>query len=202
MLYVLCGTDETQARAKAQALVAGLRAKAPAAEYIRITDGDPVSMDELLSTQGLFKSNYIVLFDGVAPEEGLAEMRESTHIFVVLTHIPSAALREGANKVSEYSLKRPIATYNTFSVAHALKQRDAQALFTALAEARLSGVAPEALVGMLFWAAKSTLLKEQYTKWSEYEVRRLITTLAALPHGARRNAQSVYNALEAFALAV
>lgn len=204
MLYVFHGTDETSARAKAQLLINGLRAKAPDAEYIHLSEGDNYDIEELLTTQGLFKSNYIVLFDGFAPQERLDELKESTHVFVLLLGKVDAkskqVLEAQADKCTQYSLEKGSERANVFGIANALKARDRQKLWITLGELRLLGISGEEQIGILFWAVKDMLLKGVHPQWHEHELKALARDLAALPHTARHAAKSVYNALEHKAL--
>ncbi len=213
MLYIFYGTDEVEAREKVRALISGLQKKAPDAELVRVTDdsGNTVDIDGLLSTQGLFKQNYILFLDTIDnvilgfSDIQLEAMKRSEHICVVLMGKLLAkdkkVVERYANKMTEYTKdKMATQSFNVFSVANALKSRSRPQLWQALTEARLAGSGGEALTGMLFWAVKDMLTKGQYNTYTEQELKNLAILLAALPHKARRDAVSIHNALEKFAL--
>jgi hypothetical protein len=171
-----------------------------------------MSLDGLLSTQGLFKSNYIIYLDDLGDpykEWGADEyksMHNSGHICILLAHKLNADtlrdIRHNSNKLVECKSTKPKGQYNIFNVASALKNRDKKRLWVELTMAHLNGSDCEGVVGMLFWAIKDMLLKRQYSKWSQGELEILAIVLAALPHKARRDGVSVHNALEYWVLSL
>ncbi len=217
MLYIFYGTNEKVIKDKALALISGLQKKAPDAEIVRITQEEVNSVthkfdiDTLLDTNGLFKQNYLLYLDGIDDvilgfsDIQLEKMKQSEHVCIVCMGKLSAKdkthLEKYANKMSEYILpKKTERTFNVFNVANALKDRNKPKLWQALADARLKGSEGEALAGMLFWAIKDMLIKKQFEKYSEKELKDLAIHLAELPHKARRDFISIHNALEKFAL--
>lgn len=215
MLYIFYGNDESKAREKAQSLIRGLQYKAPDAELVRITSEEQesgVGISGLLGTQGLFKSNYIIFLDNLSEEptpEEQGAMQESAHVCVVLAGKLNPKTLEQykkhANKITEYKLSAPnvkfgSGEFNVFSVANALKACDKQRLWQGLAEARLAGAEPEAIVGILFWAVKDMLIKKQGNKWSEAELKEMVIIIAGLPHKSRREGLNLYSTIERFAL--
>lgn len=94
MIYLLHGEDTEKARAKAHELVDTLRAKKTDASFFKIEAAQfsAEKLDELINSQGLFESKYIVLLDRVfenkeAKEQLLdsrKELAESPHIFIFL----------------------------------------------------------------------------------------------------------------------
>ncbi len=94
MIYLLHGENTEKARAKAHELVDTLRAKKPDASFFKIEAAQfsAEKLDELINSQGLFESKYIVLLDRVfenkeAKEQLLdsrKELAESPHIFIFL----------------------------------------------------------------------------------------------------------------------
>lgn len=212
MLYVFYGTDAILAREKANLLVQGLQSKHKEAELVRVTEEsyNSTNIDTLLATQGLFKSNYIIYLDNLGDvykewdSAVYEQMHNSKHLCILLSNkLSVATLREigdNTNKIIEYKAQKATDKFNIFSISNALKIRDKKKLWVLLIEARLQGVKGEGATGMLFWAVKDMLNKEQYNKWSERELKELALKLAALPHKARRSGISVFNALEELAL--
>lgn len=94
MIYLLHGEDVEKARTKAHELVDTLRTKKPDASFFKIeaTQFSAEKLDELINSQGLFESKYIVLLDRVfenkeAKEQLIdsrKELAESPHIFIFL----------------------------------------------------------------------------------------------------------------------
>ncbi len=214
MLYVFYGTNEVEARDKANKLVSGLQSKQPDAELVRVSQDnfEDLPIDTLLATQGLFKSNYIIFLDNLDDEykawddDDFRKLKDTSHICILLaSKLPVATLVHAnsyAEKVSEYKVEKKATSFNIFSAANALKARNKQELWTVLVNARLSGIEGEGITGMLFWAVKDMLVKRQFYKWREDELKDVAVVIAALPHKARRGGISVANALERFALSI
>jgi DNA polymerase III delta subunit len=219
MLYIFYGTNEREARTKAKALISGLQKKAADAELVRLTDESVTGVDGALlidhhlQSSGLFKQNYILYLDGMDSVflgfsgAQLERMKQSTHICVVLlgklTKKQKDTVEEYADKMVEAVTDKSNSKaqrFDVFKLANALKDRSKPKLWQALAEARLNSEAPEAIVGMLFWAVKDMLVKKQFRNYSEPELKKMIIKLAELPHKARVSAVSIHNALEEFAL--
>jgi len=217
MLYIFYGTDEIKVREKAQQLLRGLQQKAPEAELVRITQdmvhsgNHEFDIESLLAHQGLFKHNYLLYLDGIDDvilrfsDTQLRAMKQSSHICVArmgkLLAKDKKTLASCANKMTEYvAEKKTTSNMDMFALAKALKSRNKVLLWQGITQAHLQGVGAEAIVGMLFWAVKDMLLKKQFGKYSEYELRKMVVYLAELPHKSRINAISIHNAIEKFVL--
>lgn len=176
MLYVFYGTDARQAGEKARALVESLRAKRPDAAYEKI-DGDSWNTSALqghLGGQGLFSSKYIVYLDRVTENKTAKEeltdyipaMQESSNIFIlyegkVLTELKKT-LEKHAEKIVVVDEKKAANSFfgggdgpNIFALADAVGKRESVRAWTLYRQAVDGGIESEAIIGMLFWKAKS-----------------------------------------------
>ena len=176
MLYVFYGTDTARAGTKARALVESLRAKRPDAAYDKI-DADSWNVSVIqghLGGQGLFSSKYIVYLDRVTENKTakdelvdyVAAMQESSNIFIlyegkVLTELKKT-LEKHAEKIVVVDEKKAANTFfgggdgpNIFALADAVGKRDAVRAWTLYRQAVDGGIESEAIIGMLFWKAKS-----------------------------------------------
>lgn len=172
MLYVFYGTDAMQAGTKARALVESLRKKRPDAAFEKF-DGDTwdrSAVEGHLGGQGLFSSKYIVLIDRVTENKDAKEelpdlipaMQESPNIFIVLegkmlTELKKA-VEKSAEKAVECELKKAEPKdggFNVFALADAVAKKDAVRAWMLYRTAVESGSEPEAVIGMLFWKAKT-----------------------------------------------
>jgi len=88
-----------------------------------------------------------------------------------------------------------------FKVADAMRAADKKALWVLYMKEIAKGSAPEAVHGILFWAAKDMLLKATSAK-AEERASQLVATLVELPHEARRRGEDVEYALERFTLTI
>jgi len=152
--------------------VDSLRAKRPDAafEEIGADSWDPSAIEGHLGGQGLFSSKYIVLLNRVtenveakeALPELVASLNESANIFIVLEGKLNAELGRAVDKDAEKAVvsdlkDKPAAKegFNVFALAGAVGSGDAFKAWTLYRQAVDSGVESEAIIGMLFWKAKS-----------------------------------------------
>lgn len=174
MLYVFYGTDAAQAGNKARALVESLRAKRPDAAFEKV-DADswnPAIIEGHLGGQGLFSSKYIILVDRVTEnadaKEKLADfipaMQESPNIFIISEGKLLVELKKAVEKSAEKIVvcdKKETASpfkvggFNVFALGDAVVKGDPFKAWSLYRQAVESGMESEAIIGMLFWKAKT-----------------------------------------------
>lgn len=128
---------------------------------------------DYVHAQSLFggQSDVVVLDflseDEVAFEEMFALLKElatSTRTYVVLDKKPKTAhdkaLQKYATSYKEVAPKEK-ETFNTFALADAFARKDKKSLWILLVRARMAGVAPEEVAGVLFWQLKTLRLAAQ-----------------------------------------
>ncbi|MFC1730950.1 hypothetical protein ACFL6I_11515 [candidate division KSB1 bacterium] len=186
MIYLLYGNNTHASRKKLHTLLDGLFKKRPDAEYFHITPENisEFSVEELISSQGLFEQKYIVvldnLFEGKAKENNrkeellklLKEMQSAEHVFIFLEgkldKKTSTRFEKYAEKIQEFSAEeKKKERFNTFSLTDALGKRDRKGLWTLYQKAKLEHVADEEIHGILFWQVKSMLLALQSSNAKE-----------------------------------
>ncbi len=180
MLYVIHGSDVAQAGVKARALVDSLRAKKPdaALEKIEADSWNSSVIESHLGGQGLFSNKYIIFLDRVTEKAEVKEeilkfipaMQESPNIFVVFEGKLNAELKRAfagsAEKTVECEKKTASAGDlksggpNVFALGDAVGRGDAFKAWSLYRQAVDSGAEPEAILGMLFWKAKTMRSKE------------------------------------------
>lgn len=175
MLYVLYGTDQDKARAKAHELIDSLLKKRPDASFFKLDTENFKSeqFEEYLAGQGLFVNKYIVFCDRLGEnkdirdylEDKLKEIKASDNIFIVLEESFLAALKKkiekNAEKVQEFELpEKKVAKkeFNMFALTDALGARDRKSLWVLYRQAVDHGSVSEEIHGILFWQVKSLLL--------------------------------------------
>lgn len=183
MLYVFHG-EIKGAGDKARALVDSLRTKRPDAayEYIQADTWDASAVSAHLGGQGLFSNKYIIFLDRVTEDAEAKDelpglvvaLQESPNIFIILEGKLNAELKKAveksAEKVVEVEKKTvaggaaPSEGPNVFALAGAVGQGDALKAWMLYRESVDSGAALEAILGMLFWKAKSSMNKELASK--------------------------------------
>ena len=179
MLYLCHGADVAQAGVKARALTDSLRAKRPDAAFERIEGDswDSSIIEGHLGGQGLFSNKYIVFLDRVtenaeAKEEILKfipAMQESPNIFIAFEGKLNAeltkAFEKSAEKIVECEKKAAAdgvkgGGFNVFALGDAVGRGDAFKAWSIYRQAVDGGAEPEAILGMLFWKAKTIGSKE------------------------------------------
>ncbi|MHB1086873.1 MAG: hypothetical protein ACYCZ0_03955 [Minisyncoccota bacterium] len=204
MLYFFSGTDTDKARA---ALNKAVERTAKNMTVVRITDVHTrADVDAALQGGGMFGGERVV-FDNVYANDDLRELlsealpriAKSKDMFFMLEGALDAAARKSVEKYAtefERFDSRKIAKAETiFSLANALQSGKKKDLWVGYQRELLSGKAPEAIHGVLFWAAKQLLLKSDTPR-----ARMLVAELAELPHEARRQGFELEYALEHFVL--
>ena len=175
MLYVFYG-EIKEAGDKARKLVDSLRAKKPDATYVNISadDWDESAIQGHLGGQGLFSSKYIVFLDRVTEDAEAKEslpglipaLQESPNIFIVLEGKLNAELKKAVEKSAEkvVEVEKKVAAEpdgpNVFALAGAVGQGDVLKAWKIYRESVDGGAALEAILGMLFWKAKSSANRE------------------------------------------
>lgn len=207
MLYFYSGTDTEKVRTK---MNTAIEKAARGADIVRITDAHSLAdLEAALQGRGMFAQRRIVVFDGVLahPElrdillARLTQAAESADVFFVYEGAPDAAARKAVEKYAAQSERfdapKTAKRENVFALANALQQGDKKTLWVGYQEEIHKGAAPEAIHGVLFWAAKQALLRG-----NSPHNRALVAELAALPHEARRRGFDLEYALEHFVLSI
>jgi len=206
MLYVFHGSDVVRSVKKAKSLAASLMAKRPDAAFEQI-NADSFSRDILqshLGGQGLFSQRYIIFLDRLTENEigfdALVEfsqpLNESANVFIVVEGVIKVELRKAFEKhaskivVTEEKGKsfRPAA--DVFALADAVAAKNSFKAWSLFRESIDNGIAPENILGTLFWKIKSVLLAAQARKissnYSQQELKNLLQKLVRTYHEGHR----------------
>ena len=211
MLYFYSGTDRAKARTMLNKAVERLKG----ARIVRITDANmPEDLAAALRGGGMFAEKRAVVFEGVLENdamrglvlENLQMMKSSEESFFMLEEKPDAVTRKQVEKYSETfekfdAPKKADSGTTIFALANALRAGDKKALWVGYQRELLKDAAPEAIHGVLFWAAKDMMLKSRNDA-EKNRAKGFIATLATLPHEARRQGEDLEYALERFVLTV
>lgn len=212
MLYLYTGTDREKARAAMQKEIA--RGEKEGRAIVRITDAHTAAdLSAALQGGGMFDGPRVVVCENVLANEemnsifldALPIVKEASDRFLMFEEKVLAATRKTLEKYAEKSEKFDAAkkTEDTgvFLLARALERRDKKALWVGYMREIGKSSAPEMVHGVLFWAAKSQLLKAGNNEKIRAHSELLVTRLAELPHEARRKGFDLEYALERFVLA-
>lgn len=211
MLHLYLGTDREKARAK---MNAALEKAAKKAEVVRITDAHTVDdLKTALQGGGLFATKRVLVFEGVCANPDLCDIlvrslqalsKGSDDVFIY-EEKPLADLRKKLEKYAEsiekFDAPKKERDATIFAIANALRAADKKALWVSYMRELAKKSAPEAVHGVLFWAAKDLFMKSSDAA-SKQRARKLVAALAELPHEARRKGEQMEYALERFLLSV
>lgn len=210
MLNIFSGTDRAKARSALNAAVGDT-------PVVRISDAS--SMDDFRSALqgvGIFGSARAVVFDGISANEEmfdalvkhLTPLAGSDEQFFVYEEKLDAATGRTFEKYAKaqiFDLPKSVKARPTvFQLADHMKKGGKNMrknMWVAYQRELAQGEAPEAIHGVLFWGAKQTLLSARDVQ-NVQRSKRLIATLAELPHESRRRGEELEYALERFILSI
>ena len=211
MLHLYSGTD----RAKARAALNKALEKVKGARLVRITDANaPEDLVSALQGAGMFAEKRVIVLEGVLENDemrhivlaSLERLKSSGESFFMLEEKPAAATRKQIEKYSETvekfdAPKKAEGGTTIFALANALRAGDKKALWVGYQRELLKDAAPEAIHGVLFWAAKDMMLKSRNDR-EKNRAKEFVARLADLPHESRRRGEDLEYALERFVLSV
>ena len=210
MFFLYTGTDRKKAYAAMDAAVKKATKKDP--RTVRITDANaPADLTAVFGGRGMFDESRGVVLNGILANEemraalldSLPRIRDSEETFFILEEKPDAATRKQIEKYAERSERydKPAEKKggDIFAIAGALRRADKKALWVNYQRQLAGDAAPEAIHGVLFWAAKDMFQKAR-TDAERSRATALLEELAELPHESRRRGVELEYALEMFVL--
>ena len=207
MLHLYLGTDREKARSKMGADIS----KVKGAEVVRITDANTI--DDLrasLQGGGMFAQKRVLVFENVCANvelcdvflDALESLSKSDEKVCIFEEKPLADLRRKLEKYAEtvekFDAPKKERDSSIFAIANALRRADKKELWVSYMREIAKDAAPEAIHGVLFWAAKDMFLKGDSA--ARIRAGALVAALAELPHAARRRGEDLEYALERFCL--
>ena len=209
MINLYLGTDRDKARGKMSAEID----KVKGADVVRITDSHmPEDLKSALQGGGMFGGKRVLVFEGVCANPALSEifleslerLSKSDEDVFVYEEKPLADLKrlleKHAERVEKFDAAKKERDTSIFTIANALRTRDKKALWMSYMREIEKGSAPEAIHGVLFWAAKDMYAKSGGDREMRERAEKLIAFFAEMPHDARRRGEDLEYALERFTL--
>lgn len=209
MINLYLGTDREKARAKMATDIGRVKG----AEVVRITDANTIDdLKASLQGGGMFAQKRVLVFESVCANvelcdvlvESLESLSKSDEKVFVFEEKPLADLRRKLEKYAEsvekFDAPPKSRDSSIFAIANALRAADKKELWVSYMREIAKDAAPEAIHGVLFWAAKDMFLKGDTA--ARVRAASLVAALAELPHAARRRGEDLEYALERFVLSV
>ena len=133
------------------------------------------------------------------------DLAASPHRFIF---IEEKLLKKATDKLAKAGVEVIIHTapkkeeaFNIFSLTYAFSVRDRKKLWLLLTEALRTGVAPEAIAGILHWKVRDMVVKPS-PKFSRRELASVSRELVSLYHDSHRGAGDLALLLERFVLLI
>ncbi|MEK7219046.1 MAG: hypothetical protein AAB687_00025 [Patescibacteria group bacterium] len=218
MIHLFTGDDAKNKRIVYEKFVKSIP-KSTETLFINRNNFNETQIESLYSGAGLFFSLSAVIFEGVLEREEtrdfilekLALMGESKNTFVFLEGKLLKPILDIFKKIEPKRLqinifelpKEKKEKYDNFLVANAFSNRDKLNTWICFRQAMDLGVGMEEIIGVLFWKIKDMILKKDFRKFKEEELKNFAGKLSYLLPEARkygRDAEAVFEQflLEAF----
>ncbi|MEK7113381.1 MAG: hypothetical protein AAB873_00975, partial [Patescibacteria group bacterium] len=176
-------------------------------------DFDPMSVESLYSGAGLFFAKCLVVFTNIFEKETTLDfilekldfLIQSSSTFVFLEgKLPKSTLdafRKAKANISIFELpKEKKEKFNNFLLADAFGSRDRFYLWIYFRQAMDLGVGLEELIGVLFWKAKDMILRKNFSKFKEDELKNFAGKISYLLPEARKKGLDAEVVFERFLL--
>ncbi len=212
MLYLFSGDDAKNKLSAYEKFLASAPRDAEVFKFGR-NDFDKNQIESFYSGPGLFFKRSVVVFSGVLEHEETRDfileklplLAQSESYFVFLEGKLLKPLLDSFNKAgAEVKIfeapKTKSEKFDNFLLANAFGARDRLNLWIYFRQAVQSGVELEPMAGVLFWKLKDMLLKKNFSKFTEAELKNFIKKLSYLLPEARTKGVDAEAAFERFLL--
>ncbi len=180
---------------------------------INKNDFGAAQIESFYSSQGLFFNKCVILFYDISEKEEaydfllkkLENMQESQNLFIFsegkMNKSDIEVFKKKKAEINIFELpKEKKERYDNFLLAYDFEKRDKLNLWIHFRQAMDLGVGMEELVGVLFWKAKDMLLKKNFNKVKEEELKEFVSKISYILPEARKKGIDDEAAFEKFIL--
>lgn len=215
MLYLFSGDDTKNKILNYEKFIKSIPARTETF-FINKNDFNPVQIESFYSGVSLFSAlSAIVLQNIFESEEArifildkLKLMGESENSFIFLEGKLNKPILDAFKKVEPKRLQMNVfelpkekkEKYDNFLVANAFANKDKLNTWIHFRRAMDVGVGMEEIIGVLFWKIKDMLLKKNFSKFSEEQLKAFASNISYLLPEARREGRDAESAFEQFLL--
>jgi len=212
MIYLFAGDDSKNKYGAYEKFIKSLP-EGMETFFISKNDFDPVQTESFYSGAGLFFSKCAVVFSNIFEREEtrgfilkkLELISESQNDFIFLESKLNKpildAFRKARAELNIFELpKEKKEKYDNFILTYDFEKRDKLNLWIHFRQAMDKEVGMEELVGVLFWKAKDMLLKKNFSKFSEAQLKNFAGKLSYLLPQARKEGIDTESVFEQFLL--
>ena len=218
MIYLFAGDDAKNKHTSYEKFIRSLPAQAGLPKgtetfFISRNDFDKTQIESFYSGAGLFFNKCAVIFSNILEREEirdfilgkLTQISESQNDFIFLEGKLNKpildAFKKARAELNVFELpKAKKEKFDNFLVANAFSQKDKLNMWIYFRQAMDIGVGMEEIVGVLFWKIKDMLIKKDFRKFSESELKDSASRLSYLLPEARKEGRDAESALEQFLL--
>ncbi|HBB54044.1 TPA: hypothetical protein DEQ22_01800 [Candidatus Nomurabacteria bacterium] len=212
MLYLFSGDNVKEKNLSYEKFIKSLP---PGMETFSVNGNDfnPTQIESFYSGSSLFSPISAVLFRDVLEREEVRDfildklnpMSQSDNSFIFvegkLNKSVLDAFKKARAEINVFELpKEKKEKFDNFLVANAFSQKDKLNLWIYFRQAVDKGVGMEELIGVLFWKIKDMILKGNFSKFSEEQLRDFAARLSYLLPQARKKGVDAESAFEKFLL--
>ena len=175
-----------------------------------------MQIESFYSGSSLFSALSAVVFQNIFDYEEtrdfvfdkLKQMGESNNSFVFLEGKLNKPMLDAFKKVEPKRIqmnvfelpKRKLEKYDNFLVANAFANKDKLNTWIYFRQAMDAGVGMEEIVGVLFWKIKDTILKNNFSKFKEEQLKTFASKISYLLPEARKKGLDAEARFEQFLL--
>ncbi|MES2315168.1 MAG: hypothetical protein V4486_00305 [Patescibacteria group bacterium] len=172
-------------------------------------------IESLYSGSGLFFNKSAAIFESILEREEHRDfvmdkmllMGESTNNFIFLESKLNKPIldlfKKSRAQINIFELpKEKKEKFDNFLVANAFAAKDKLNLWIYFRQATDLGVAMEELTGVIFWKIKDMILRKNFSKFTEEELKKFAGKLSYLLPEARKEGRDAEAAMEQFLLEV
>lgn len=212
MIYLFSGDDAKNKILSYEKFIKDVPANAQIF-FVNRNNFDSTQIESLYSGSSLFSAVCAVVFQGILEHnetrdfvlEKMEQMGKSANTFVFIEgKLNKSTLDEFKKARAEINIfelpKEKKEKYDNFLVANAFANKDKLNTWIYFRQAVDAGVSLEEIVGVLFWKTKDSLLKRNFSKFSEEQLKTFIVRLSYLLPEARKAGLDAETALERFLL--
>src|SRR3989344_6902724 len=212
MLYLFSGDNVKEKNLSYEKFIKSLP---PGMETFSVNGNDfnPTQIESFYSGSSLFSPMSAVLFRDVLEREEVRDfildklnpMSQSDNSFIFvegkLNKSVLDAFKKARAEINVFELpKAKKEKFDNFLVANAFSQKDKLNMWIYFRQAMDIGVGMEEIVGVLFWKIKDMLLKKDFRKFSEVELKNSASRLSYLLPQARKKGKDAEATFEQFLL--
>jgi DNA polymerase III delta subunit len=218
MIYLFCGDDTKKKNATYEEFINSLPAQAGIPKETEVfsisrNNFDKTQIESLYSGSSLFSQKSIAMFSNILdyeePRDFILEklklIAESKNIFVFLEGKLAKPILDIFKKVGTelkvFELtKEKKEKFDNFLIANAFANKDKLNTWIYFRQSVDAGASLEEINGILFWKVKDMILKKNFSKFKEEQLKNFVTKLSYLLPEARKNGRDAESALEQFLL--